>query len=248
MVETIDWVRDPSLAPDGYKDSTVFVSAVTAIFEKDPDPAKVRDLLTYLLLRRNPMTSDPLPLEHLCEDPTTVPDTVVILRDSARINLERYLYPKQKLGRPYAQLQLIQLYVKSLNLKWSSGEEFALLVLSLCTLAPIRTTRDIFSVHACLKLYFDQVHNKPKIRECEFVEDIPRYTSWIYNEIDRLCELNYTNEERESELAYLGAFASLVRASRMMGHLHPVSKMLGDEVAKLKTNRLEQETSNVNNR
>ena len=247
MAETIDWIRDPSLAPQGYRDSAVFVSAVTSIFERGPDTSKVRDLLTYLLLRRQPLTQEKIEkLDHDCLKPETTPERIEILRTATQREIELCLYPGDRPGKPYSVLQLIQIYTSSLRQEWASGEELTLLILALSCFSATTGTTDLATVYACLELYFKSrsVSVNPVV-ELEFIEDKLRYVAGVLNQVNRLFELDYSVQTRLRETAYIGAFASLVRASRMVESTHPIQEILRREVTQLKTLRLEQETSNV---
>lgn len=238
-METIEWVRQPNLAPSGYKDSQIFVSLVTELFESRRPISKLsstaRDLFTYLLLRRHPITNQDLPLEHVYYN-VQVPDRVQLLRDSVKTMSERYLNNDPK-AHPYSLMQLIAEVVVQPTAQWVNWEECTLLLLSLYIVSDPTATTDISTVHSCLQLYYKSQQMKPVDPEVEFTNDMLLYMFCVGSAIDRMCFLEYSTKDILREIAYLGAFASLVRACRMVLPDHPLQSKLREEVTQLQQTR-----------
>ena len=235
MHDAIDWVRNPDRTPTGFKDSSVFVSAVTAIFEqartkKRINGSTVRDLLTYLLLRRNPTTGEDVILDHVQPGSEgEVPEGISLLKASVTRSLERYL--NHEPSQPYSVLMLLQRMIHNQRQNWANPEEFTLLILSMWLFSRQVESRDISTQRSCLKLHFDCMAYPCRSSEREFMNSDCRYDSWIYNSIDDLC---FKCENRISmlrELSYVGSFASLIRASRMVDKDHPLKGILRNEIA-----------------
>lgn len=235
MHETIDWVRNPSLEPSGFKDSLIFVSAVQAIFEQArtkerTNTSTVRDLLTYLLLRRNPATGVEIILDHVKPGSEgEVPEDVAMLKASAYRSLERYI--EETKSQPYSVVMLLQRMIHNPRQNWARPEEFTLLVLSMWLFAKKEVTDNISTQRSCLRLYYDCLAYSKRSSESEFIDSRCRYDSWLVNEFERIA-FEYENRiSFEKELSYIGAFASLIRASRMVGEDHPLKGLLRNEIA-----------------
>jgi len=235
MHETIDWVRSPDLEPNGFKDSLVFVSAVTAIFEQArtktrTNSSTVRDLLTYLLLRRNPATGAQVILDHIKPGSEgIVPDEISMLKASAYRSIEKYIEGAS--SQPYSVVMLLQRMICNPRQNWAKPEEFTLLVLSMWLFAKQEVTSDISTQRSCLRLYYDCLAYAKRSSEQEFIDGRFRYDSWLVNEFERLAFSCENRISFEKELSYVGAFASLIRASRMVEDNHPLKGLLRNEIA-----------------
>ena len=237
-MEPIDWVRNPNDAPIGYKDSQVFVSVVTEIFgqtrSNKKDFLKLRDLLTYLLLRRNPITDSVLPLDHYPSS-AEMPDRIKHLKFAATRDIERYIERKE--SHPYAILQLLMESTLDRNARWRTQEEVTLWILSLWLMTMKLELSDRITCHACLRLYYDSRAIGLSSPEGEFNSDRILMAGRIVRDTKRLCDRSYTLSEMTLSLSYFGAFASLVRASRMVDVDHPISTLLREELARLQVIR-----------
>lgn len=238
MYTTRDWVRNPNLAPTGFKDSAVFVSVVTAIFEQAragrDHSDLVRDLLTYLLLRRNPATDVSIILDHIQPGMDgNVPTDIELLKDATKRSLERYV--NHEPSQPYSVVMLLQKMILNPAQNWANPEEFTLLCLSMWLFTRTISTVDIGTQRSCLRLYFDSLAYRTDNREREFINSPVRIASWIWREIERLFFDHKDTSKLIGELAYVGSFASLLRASRMTGEQHPLKSILRDEIALLQS-------------
>lgn len=235
MFDKLDWVRQPYLAPGGFKDSLAYVGAVHAIFMqarmKDAIIAsQIRDLLTYLLLRRNPATDVSVVLDHMPEGSEgVVPEDVQMIKESTYRSLDRYI--KGEASQPYSVLMLIQKMNANPVQNWANPEEFALLILSMWLFTKEVDTADISTQRSCLRLYFDSVSYKCRGREREFMNSDVRYGTWLNEEIERLFFEIEDTKSLLQELTYVGSFASLLRAARMVEDDHPLKEVLRDEIA-----------------
>ena len=230
-MEPIDWVRNPSLAPNGYRDSLVFVSVVTEIFEQarshDQETDKLRDLLKYLLLRRHPVTDAVLPFDH---NPSHSSETehTTYLKSAAHRDITRYF--NNELSHPYAILQLILESTRDRHARWRTHEEVTLWILALWLMSQRLDLRDKLVCHACFRLYYDSKSLARSNAEGEFNSDRLLMAVRITREAKRLCDRSYSVEEMTSALAYFGAFASLIRACRMVENGHPLNTLLREEI------------------
>lgn len=234
----IDWIRNPSLAPSGYKDSKIFVDAVSAIFEQDREYVDnshiIRDLLTYLLLKRNPATDTIITLDHMRPGSEgVVPEDIAILKSSTRTSLERYLNHTN--SQPFSTVMLIQRMILNPSQNWANPEELSILILAMWLFTRKISTDDISTQRSCLRLYFDSLA-KPKTNvEREFINSDIWYSSWLLNEIERIfCTFDDMSLILR-EISYIGIFVSLLRAVRMSTDDHPLVVILRDEIVWLQS-------------
>ena len=89
MIETLEWLKDPTLMPKYHRDSSAFVSAVTEIFSLDDARRQdddiqdyARAVFRYLLLRRLPSTDELVEYEHPPPASVKIPERVEMLRGS----------------------------------------------------------------------------------------------------------------------------------------------------------------------
>lgn len=242
MIETFEWLKDPTLMPKTERDSSAFVSVVTAVFSLDDDVVErpdiedyARAVLRYLLLRRMPSTDEFVEYEHPPPSSVKIPERVEMLRRAIRRVNEKLLFNRKAVANPFPTMILLTDLGSGGKHDWSYGGELPVLLISMWLF-----TRDIRSVdmctkHACLRLYSKHKLTVPDKRIAdEFTSDRLSCASWIAGEIDRLCGQWYSSNEILREVSYLGCFASLVIASRMQGS-GPLQTFLNNEVKWLQT-------------
>lgn len=243
MIETLEWLKDPTLMPKRHRDSSAFVSAVTAIFslanagkeERTYISDYARSVLRYLLLRRIPSTDEPVEYEHPPPSSVEIPERVKMLRGSiGRIN-EKIIFDSKAAVNPYPTMILLTDLGSRKPNGWSYGGELPILLISTWLFTREVKSDDMCTYHACLRLYSRNKLTVPDSRIAdEFISDRLSCASWIAGEIDRLCGQGYPRNEILREVSYLGCFASLVIASRMQGS-GPLQNFLHNEVKWLQT-------------
>lgn len=254
-METIEWVRNPNLAPNGLRDSKVFVSAVTAIFERSRISNlkkvkscevvqlndKIRDLLTYLLLRRQPSTASPIPLDYPGMINSEDPERVAVLKACHTRMIERAL--QGEIVKPYATMQLLVEANLVRDADWVKGEELTLWILALSLFTTPVSPKDFYTVYRCLKLSTDSLAMATMGEEKEFAEDPLRIVSWVSTTLEQICELRCDTVQVVNDVAYICLFASMIRVSRMSEVDHPIQGLLRDEVMQLQ--EIRQNTGRV---
>lgn len=237
MHTAIDWVRHP-VAGERPKDSSIFVVVVNAIFEQArvtvDNSAVIRDLLTYLLLRRNPATDVSVVLDHIQPGSEgEVPEDINLLKDSAYRSIARYI--ENKPSQPYSVVMLLQRMILDPSKNWANPEEFTLLILSMWLFTRKMDTVDIGTQRSCLRLYYNSLAYKPDNTEREFINSDVGYGSWLLNEIDRVFGTFDDKESIIRELTYIGSFVSLLRATRISKLDTELKEVLRDEVVWLQS-------------
>ena len=228
-METIEWVRDPNLAPRDNRDSTVFVSAVAELFEQSRDPDKIRDLLTYLLLKRQPSTNEPIPNEYEFKMPK-VSDRIIMLKDATQREIERYVNGEH--GHPWSILQILQEANKS-RTKWWNPESVALWPLAIGLASQQPMLSDVCVAYNCLKLSNLNCATPIQTPALEFTTDKIRLVTFLHVEAERLCETIEDPVELINNLSYIGCYTSLVRACRMVHASNSINVILRKEVSRL---------------
>lgn len=242
MIETLEWLKDPTLMPKADKDSSAFVSAVTAIFSLDdavverPDIEDyARSVLRYLLLRRLPSTDEFVEYEHPPPSSVKIPERVEMLRSAVERVNEKILFNRKAVVNPFPTMILLTDLGSGRKHDWSYGGELPILLVSTWLFTRDIRSMDMCTKHSCLRLYSRHKLTVPDRRIAdEFTSDRLSCASWIAGEIDRLCGQQYSNNEILREVSYLGCFASLVIASRMQGS-GPLQTFLDNEVKWLQT-------------
>lgn len=242
MIETLEWLKDPTLMPKFRRDSSAFVSAVTAIFSLDDSRQQdddingyVREVLRYLLLRRLPSTDELVEYEHPPPASVEIPERVEMLRSAiGRVN-EKLLFNRRVVANPFPTMILLTDLGTGKKCDWSYGGELPILLISTWLFTRDIRSYDACTQHACLRLYSKHKLTVPDNRIAdEFTSDRLSCAAWIAGEIDRLCGQRYPTNEILREVSYLGCFASLVIASRMQGS-GPLQNFLLNEVKWLQT-------------
>lgn len=242
MIETLEWLKDPTLMPKSHRDSSAFVSAVTAIFSLDASDQQddyikdyARDVLRYLLLRRLPSTDELVEYEHPPPSSVEIPERVEMLRGAiGRVN-EKLLFNRKAAANPFPTMILLTDLGTGKKCDWSYGGELPILLISTWLLTRDIRSCDVCTQNACLSLYSKHKLTAPDRRIAdEFTSDRLSCAAWIAGEIDRLCGQRYSTNEILREVSYLGCFASLVIASRMQGS-GPLQNFLLNEVKWLQT-------------
>ena len=246
MLEMLEWLKDPTLMPKDHRDSSAFVSAVTAIFSLAnalDDDCILGTLncalktLRYLLLRRLPSTDELVPYDHSVPASTVVPEKVIALRNSIGTMNERYLNG-DKAANPYPTMMLLTELGAGKSHSWSFGGELPLLLISTWLYTREVRCSDVCTYGACLRLYHRHKLTAPDATIAdEFTSDRLGCSAWIASEIDRLCGQRYSKREILREVSYLGCFAALVIACRMQGS-GPLQQVLENEVAWLQTAKI----------
>lgn len=242
MIEMLELLKDPTLMPKSNKDSSAFISVVTAIFSLDDScsenidvSAYIRSVFRYLLFRRIPSTDDFVGYEHPPPTSINIPERVEMLRGAIRRINEKLLFDNKAVVNPYPTMILLTDLGSCRKHSWSYGGELPLLLISMWLFTKEIRSDDMCTYHACLRLYSKHKLTEPDARIAnEFTSDRLSCASWIAGEIDRLCGQGYPRNEILREVSYLGCFASLVIASRMQGS-GPLQNFLLSEVKWLQT-------------
>jgi len=234
MRSPVTWIRNLDLAPDGNKDHLVFVHATEQIFmyatNKDKDVlGYIYDDFVYLLLQKNQLTGEQHAIEHDAEE-CVKSERYLMLESSLRRDIECSLVTGTNM-RPYHLMQLIQLIGLDTPNRWMYGEIPALLELSCWLLShDVSRSVDVSSCQKCAALF-----NKSNASDCSTSEDelsscVVGCIREISSELNRICMMNNGISAASEELAYLGCFASLIRACRMVSRDDILRNYLQDEL------------------
>lgn len=189
------------------------------------DRKLVFDLLTYLLLGWNPITAWPKASDYPAPDnPQTDKDNLIspIVKNTLR-RLMNFEIDQPNKGGAY---QLLDYYVgmcerhgrKSTEL--FIGEHITMLTLALWLL-DMRTNipaNNLGVIRACLDLHYRSRMFSVTTPDTEYAstKSDMNYTGWVTVQINKLLERKVPADELLSTTAYIGWFASLIKAHRMI--------------------------------
>jgi len=185
----------------------------------------LHDLLTYLLLGWNPITAWPKPSEYT--DPGAeqssldhwkeAREAIKTLMDFDQKKNDSCIYP------------ILTCLTRACIARGSEdtclflGERITMLMLTLWLLDRSTSVplHDLGVVRGCLDLHYTAAMHTSKTVDEEYAKansDI-MYCTWMNKQIERLIELHLPTEMLKFEVAYIGWFASLVRANKIMKFL-----------------------------
>lgn len=224
-MNAMDWLRNgPNV-----RMSTAYVDLVNAIFTwarvyKNSDNYEsyaevIRALSNYLLLKTHPYTGKPVQPDKLRAVARDSEKYRAICETTTRVlpgMIESVNGKKKDLRCVYPVLMRV-LELCELGTFTGEDEDVALSILSLWHIDQTLDPRDRMTAQACISLYREHRANPVNANDIVYLHDKLLYISWITGEIDRLYTMEYTNADIYREVAYMGAFASLIRAVRIKG-------------------------------
>ena len=177
------------------------------------------EILTYLLLGWNPITTWPDPSEY--DEPD---ESLIDNWDDAQESLKGLLnfedeYTKTNLYTLVTCLLRTCETVGSRTSDLFTGERMTVMMLALWLLdRDTSNSKDVFVIRTCLDLYYRHKATAPGLVDHEYASTSSelKYCSWIKDQIDRMLKMNIPSDEFKRNVAYLGWFASLVRANRIV--------------------------------
>lgn len=225
-----DWFYNPGcIDTPEKKRSMCFCAAVELIGlsmsrrASKEDTRVTHEILTYLLLGWNPITAWPDPSDY--DEPT---EETISNWDDIRDNLKglmNFVDAERKVNLYVLVANLVRLCDEygSTSTNLFIGERVTNLILALWLLdTGTSTPKDVFVIRACLDLYYRHKQSAPGLLDHEYASTNHeiKYCSWIKDQVNRLLKLNTSNDEFRRQVAYLGWFVSLVRASRITATVH----------------------------
>ena len=177
------------------------------------------EILTYLLLGWNPITAWPDPSDYDEPGNETI-DNWYDIQDNLK-GLLNFVDSDRRVNlyTLVANLEKVCDEFGSRSTSLFIGERVTLLTLALWLLdINTSTPKDVCVIRACLDLYYKHKSTAPGLIDHEYASTNHeiKYCSWIKDQITRLLKLNVPSDEFKRYVSYLGWFASLVRANRIV--------------------------------
>lgn len=197
--------------------ATHLVGAFKSVIPIHKVQKNLHDLLTYLLLGWNPITA----WVKQSEFPASDVEYTANARDTIKCLLD--FQCNQPPVSFYPVLTTLTKLCDEYGSKGSAlydGERMTMLYLSLWLIERKFKTplHDLGLVRNLLDLYYRSANSAAESMEIEYARSNHslHYASWFIYQVDRLYRLHTPLNELKSDLAYIGWFISLIRATRML--------------------------------
>lgn len=226
----------------------LFVATVALLGERSNDARDERDVhdhLEYLLLGCNPITNWTKESEYeLDQDSAFYKECHLGLREPLKKLLD-YTNPDSGSAMYSLLIQTLKACEQygSQNVSLVIGERVTMLMLAFFLLDRRieRPTKDIGLIQSCLDLWYSsekQAIDESRDYEYASMRHDLRYANWLVMNVERLFKMHVETSELKASLAYIGWFASLVRAYRVARVFTSSNESWGNELLEVASNEI----------